>query len=442
MEATVLIEDLGKDGEGVGRAGGRVVFVPGATIGDRVRVRFPDDRRAYARAELVEIVETSPLRETPACPIASLCGGCQTMDLDYGAELAAKERRLKDALRRIGRLPDPPVEPIVGATRILRYREKATMPAGMGPEGIVFGYYARGTHHLVPVDDCLVLDEAVQEAAHRVRDVARQAELRAYDPRTGEGEIESLLVRHTTTGETLVVLTVARPVPKEPWVTLLPGRLPSLRALFLAVERNPTNRLVGRRTERIWGRPFVMETLLGRRFRISPASFFQANPSMAEEIFGAARESVRERQPRTLLDLYAGTGTLALLVADGVEAVEGIEVVEAAARDASANARLNGLKGVRFFSGPADIVLKERLEAGMRYDVVALDPPRRGAAEAVPLILEASPLRIVYISCDPATLARDAALLAEGGYRLTRARPFDLFPRTVHVETLAVLDRA
>lgn len=441
MEATVLIEDLGKEGEGVGRADGKVLFVPGATVGDRVRVRFTDDERAFARAELIHMVEPSRDRRTPECALYGACGGCQTMDLTYEAELRVKERRVRDALVRIGGVADPPIEPIVPAADPLHYRYKATMPAGGGKDGIVFGYYARGTHRLLDVEACPVLAEPVLEAALAVRRTARKLGLRPYDERTGCGDVRSLLVRVSReTGEVMVVITGSRALPVEGWTRSLPGRIPMLRSLAFAVLHGETNRLVGEDIRVAWGQSTITEGLLGLSFRISPGAFFQSNPAMAARLFAEAREKAREAGTGPLLDLYAGCGVLALLMAHGRERVEGVEVVRSAVRDARRNAEQNGLGHALFFRGSAEEVLETRLAEGAHYDVVALDPPRKGARESVPAILRASPRRIVYVSCDPATLARDVALLAEH-YRLTSARPYDFFPRTVHVETLAVLDR-
>jgi len=441
MEATLLIEDLGKDGEGIGRAGGKVFFVRGATVGDRVRVRFREDARSYARAELVAVLEPSPERVRPECPLYEVCGGCQTMDLSYGAELRLKERRLKDALVRIGRLPDPPMEPIVPAPHRLHYRHKATMPAGGGPEGIIFGYYASGSHHLVDVDDCPVLAPPVMQAARAVRETARRLGLRPYDEESGQGDVKSLLVRASrTTGEVLVVITLSRSVPTEDLKDLLVTRVQGLASLSFAVEPRATNRLVGRDIHTAWGRPYITDHLLGLAFKISPGAFFQANPSMAERLFAEARGRAAEAGSGPLLDLYAGSGVLALLLAEGRERVEGVEVVRSAVRDATKNAWENRIFQAKFFRGMADEVLSKRLEEGAMYDVVALDPPRKGARESIPAILQARPRRIIYVSCDPATLARDVALLSDR-YSLTSAAPYDFFPETVHVETLAVLDR-
>lgn len=442
MEATVLIEDLGKDGEGVGRAEGRVLFIPGATLGDRVRVSFDPGRRAFARAEVVERLESSPWRVPIICPIYEACGGCQTMELSYEAELEAKERRLKDALSRIGALKDPPVGKIIGAPSPMGYRQKATLPVGGTPGQIHLGYYAARTHRLVPVEACPVLDPAVEGAALKVASVLSLLGAAPFDEKTGQGDIKSVMIRHSVlTGEVMVVVTLLGDFPSAEFAAQLPLALPSLTSLHLARPRRAGNRLVGESFRHLFGEKSLTEGLLGLRFKISPGSFFQVNPVMAERVFEGAREAVREIPDATVLDLYSGTGTLALLSAASAAVVEGVERVGEAVRDARESALLNGIGNARFYEGSADAVLEERLGDGARYDVLVLDPPRKGAAEAVPLMIRAAPRRIVYISCDPATLARDVALLGEGGYRLTSARPFDLFPRTVHVESLAVLDR-
>lgn len=441
MEATFLIEDLGQEGEGVGRSGGRVLFVPRTTVGDEVRASFPDDGKPYARARLIEIVRPSPERVTPECPLYETCGGCQTMDLSYGAELRVKERRLHDALQRLGGIARPPVEPIVPAPHTAHYRMKATMPASPSGSGLIFGYYRRGSHHLVDVSDCTVLDPEVQRTANIIRDALRQAGVPAWDEARQRGVVRSLMVRRSHSGGGMqAVLTVTRSLADD-WARGVPEAQPLLTGLLVAVEPVVTNRLVGDRPEVVWGEPTIREHLLGKTFRVSPTAFFQANPEMAEALFTSAAQAAGG-EGTSLLDLYAGTGTLAILLAEGRESVEGIEVIGAAVRDARANARLNGLGHVRFFSGEAASVFRDRISAGVRYDTLTLDPPRKGAQEAVPLMLEARPTRIIYVSCDPATLARDVALLGKGGYTLVSARPFDLFPRTVHVEALAVLERA
>ena len=436
-ELELTVDALAFGGDGIARADGYVVFVAGAIPGDRVRARVFKAKRAYGHARVVELLEPSPERIPPAADHP----GAPWQVLPYERQLAVKAEQVEDALRRIGRLDGFTLEPIVPAVQEWRYRNKLEYSFGTGPDGgLVCGFHAPGRwDEIVALDDCLLASERGNAAREQVLAWARAEGLRAHDRRSGEGTLRNLVVREgRRTGEVQVRLVVA------------PGALPtpSLTAgvaadslLVTTTDALGETTALGE-TELLAGSDAIEEELADLRFRISPLAFFQTNTEMAERLYGVAAELADLRGPERLFDLYSGSGTIGLVLSARVAQVYGVELVEESVADAINNARLNGIDNARFYAGDVRLALRELVEQAGRPDVVVVDPPRAGLSKkAVRRVIEAAPRKIVYVSCNPTTLAPNAAQLAEAGYALRRVRPVDMFPQTPHIECVAVLER-
>ncbi|MBX6376979.1 MAG: 23S rRNA (uracil(1939)-C(5))-methyltransferase RlmD [Clostridia bacterium] len=443
----VHVEALAAGGDGVARHGGRVVFVRGGVPGDRVRVRVVEEHPRYLRAEVQEILAASPRRVAPPCPVAGRCGGCPWQHVAYAEQLRWKRQIVVDALERIGGLRSAPVAEPVGMAEPWAYRNKAALPFAVAGERLVLGFYARGTHRVVPVDTCAVQHPLVNRVLGAVRGLAAEHRLTAYDEATGTGLLRHLVVRVSfTTDEALACLVINAPAfPGErDLAAALLAAVPGLAGVVKNVNLSRGNAIFGPHTEALAGRDHVMEVVGGMSFRVSATSFFQVNTLQAERLYDLALAAAAPEPVAAAVDVYCGTGTLACLLARRARRVWGIESHPAAVADARANARTNGLTGIEFRLGPAEGEVPRLAREGVRADAVILDPPRKGCdaavLDAVPAL---APRRLVYVSCNPATLARDLArLVATGRYRLVSVQPVDLFPHTPHVEVVAALEAA
>jgi len=433
------IDSLAHGGNGVARTdGGYVVFVSGAVPGDRVSAVVTKRKRAYAEARTVEVLEPSPDRIAPRADHP----GAPWQVLPYDKQLQIKHQQVDEALRRIGHLEDFTLEPIVPAVEQWRYRNKLEFSFGSGADGrLVCGFHAPGSWHtIVDLDDSLLGSERANHARAQVMDFCRAQGLEAYDRRAQQGLLRNLVVREgRRTGELSVRLVTAR------------GRLDT-DAFAQAVDADSllwstTDALgettVGGQTTLVTGKPTISEELSGLRFEISPEAFFQTNTEMAEVLYAAAGEFAELQGWERVYDLFCGIGTIGLTLAPRAGEVYGLEIVEDAIADAIRNAQANEIRNVQFFAGDVRLALRELLEKAGRPDVLVVDPPRAGLSQkVVRRIIETAPKRIVYVSCNPTTLAPNAAQLVEAGYALGRVRPVDMFPQTPHVECVAVLDRA
>ncbi len=437
-ELDLRVDALAFGGNGVARLDGYVVFVRGAVPGDRVRAVVTKRKRAYAEAGAVEVLEPSPERVEPAADHP----GAPWQVLPYERQLAVKEGQVDEALRRLGGLEGYALETIVPAAERWRYRNKVEFSFGTDAGGrVVAGFHAPGTwDEIVGIEDCLLISERANGALREVVAWAREQGLRPYDRRAGTGVLRNLVVREgVRTGELQVRLVVA------------PGELdePSLAdavtcdGLFVTRTDALAETTQGGRTRRVAGAPKLHEELAGLRFAVSPEAFFQTNTVMADRLDALAAELAALEGWERVFDLFCGIGTLGLSLAARAGEVWGVEVVEPAVADAIANARANAIENARFFAGDVRLALRDLVEQAGRPDVVVVDPPRAGLSQkVVRRILEAAPRRIVYVSCNPTTLAPNAAQLGAGGYALRRVRPVDMFPQTPHVECVALLERA
>lgn len=444
---TIEIEDMGVDGEGIGKIDGFTFFVKDTVPGDRVLAKIMKMKKTYGYAKLEEIIEASPDRVAAPCPVARQCGGCTLQEMSYPAQLRFKESIVRNDLRRIGGFKEEllreVLEPIVGMDEPFRYRNKMQFPVGYvkaqnGGEYLAAGFYAARTHSLIPITDCLLGAEENREIISRLLVWMEQEENRPYDEESGLGCIRHILIRKGFhTGEILVCLVVSEPIHGGEALRDALFDIPGMTSVSLNFNSERTNVILGEKTVTLWGKPTITDSIGDVRFEISPQSFFQVNPVQTEKLYGKALEFAALTGKETVWDLYCGIGTISLFLARRSAKVYGVEVVPQAIRDAKRNAAVNGIENAEFFVGKAE----EKFLPG-EPDVVVLDPPRKGCdAKLLRRILEIQPDRIVYVSCDPATLSRDLKLLCEEHYALRRAVPVDMFPETRHVETVVLMSR-
>lgn len=433
-----VIEGYASGGEGVARVEGMAVFVNGALRGERVEVLIEHIGHSAAWGRIETLTEPSPARIEPDCPYYGTCGGCQFRHMTYEEELEAKRQRVEDALRRIGGV-DIPVSVIHGAENTQRYRNKVQFPVASG----AVGYYAGRTHKVVDIADCLLQPELDTVCRTAVKDWMKRFQVPAYDERTGKGLVRHLFLRTNSTGEVLCCLVInGKSLPHEnELVDALRAAAPTLAGVVLSVNTRKTNVILGNEFRTLWGRDWLEEKLCGHTFRLSVPSFFQVNREQAEVLYRRALDFAALTGSETVVELYCGIGTISLTLAERAKQVIGVEVVPQAVEDAKENARRNGLEGkTRFECGDAGDLAAKLEEEGVRPDVVVVDPPRKGLApEVVDTIVRMKPDRVVYVSCDPATLARDVKRFGGLGYVPTKAEAVDLFPRTAHVESIVLL---
>jgi 23S rRNA (uracil1939-C5)-methyltransferase len=440
-ELELTIDRLAYGGAGVARTeSGYVVFVRGAVPGDRVRARIGKSKRSWAEAELVELLEPSPERVEPVAPHP----GAPWQVLPYERQLEEKESQVRDALSRIGGFDDPPVEPIVAAVEKLRYRNKLEYSFGMDDDGeLVLGFHRPGRFDVIDdVEDDILASERINEVREAVKAWCREEGLTAWDRETQTGVLRNLVVREgRRTGQ--VQARIVTSPGGEFRVAELAAATPAESFLWTRAE-GVAETTRGGDTRVVKGSALLDEELSGLRFRISPDAFFQTNTQMAERLYGEAANLSALSGREKVLDLYSGIGTIALVLALDAGEVWGVELVEEAVRDAIENAKLNGIDNTRFFAGDVRLVMRELLEQSGSPDVIVVDPPRAGLSQkVVRRIIEAEAQRIVYVSCNPTTLAPNARqLVADGGYELKTVRPVDMFPQTPHIECVALLERA
>ena len=440
QEHTVTIEGYGEGGMGVARIDGRVVFVHGALRGEKCRVLILKTLKSVAFAKVLEVIEPSSERITPDCPYFPRCGGCTYRHIRYEEELRLKKQRVQDNLSRIGG-SDVTVEEILGARDTLRYRNKAQYP--VSKDGAV-GFYRARTHEVIECEHCLLVKPEADAAAEALREYMQSCRVAGYDEKTGRGLVRHLYVRSNAAGESLVcVLVNGDKLPKEDrLVTLLRDACPKCTGIVLGTNTKKGNVILGDRYRTLWGSDRLEDTLCGKTFRLSAPSFYQVNRIQAERLYAKAIEFAGLTGQETVLDLYCGAGTITLALSDHAKKVLGAEIVPEAIDDARENAARNGVKNAEFFCGDASDVAKKLARENLRPDVITVDPPRKGlAADVVESIAEMQPQRVVYVSCDSATMARDVKRLADLGYTAQRACAVDMFPRADHVETVVLLSK-
>lgn len=447
----LTIEDIGVNGEGIGKVDGYTLFVKDAIIGDTVEAVVTKPKKNYGYAKMLKVIEPSVHRVEAKCPVARQCGGCQIQELSYEAQLTFKTKKVRGNLERIGgfasELLDEVMEPICGMEMPFYYRNKAQFPMGTDKEGrVVTGFYAGRTHQIIPNTECALGVPVNREILEVIVDFMNAYQVPAYEEETGRGLVRHILIRYGfTTKEIMVCLVING--DKIPYADKLVDKLTQIEgmtSITYSVNKENTNVIMGKDIGVLWGQGYITDYIGDVKYQISPLSFFQVNPVQTEKLYGLALEYAGLKGEETVWDLYCGIGTISLFLAQNAKKVYGVEIVPEAIEDARNNAEINNIKNVEFFVGKAEEVLPEQYEKHQVYaDVIVVDPPRKGCDEALlQTMVDMKPERIVYVSCDSATLARDLKYLCENGYELVKVRPVDQFPMTVHVETVALLEKS
>ena len=440
-EAT--IEDYTAEGQGVARVEGCAVFVPNAIAGERCRIRIEKVGKTWAAGKITELLEKSPHRVNRECPVAKLCGGCDFWHMDYEEETRLKAERVRSALNRIGGESLEHID-VLAAPVCTGYRNKAQYPVSSQKGRVFAGFFKAGTHSVVENERCRILPEETDRVKKLVIDYVNHYRITAYDETTGKGLLRHIYVRRGAVSKQVLVCLVVngRKLPHTEDLIQRLQAVAGFTTLVLSVNTKAGNTILGEEFITLYGQGYIEDTLCGLTFRLSPRSFYQVNHHQAQRLYEAAISQAQITKKDLVLDLYCGVGTITLAMAKAAGKVIGVEVVEQAVADARENAKRNGIENAEFFCGDAGKAALELERQGIRPDVVIVDPPRKGLnADAIEALARIAARRIVYVSCDPATLARDVALLKERGYVLKNAMAADLFPRCAHVESIVCLCR-
>ncbi len=439
----LTITAFGSEGQGIGRADGLAVFVPGALPGEKVLAVAKKTEKRFAEARLERVLEASPSRAVPPCPYYESCGGCSLMHMTYEAQLAFKTQRVRDALERIGGFSGVHVENCAPSPESLRYRNKSVFSFAESAGKVVSGCLSEKSHAVVPIADCLIAKKEAAAALSAVTEWANAHGVRAFDEKTGGGELRRLMVRTTSAGETMaVVVTKGKLRFEAELIAALMKAVPGIKSIIHNENPERTSLALGRRSRVIFGGSTVTETLAGFCFSVGAESFLQVNGAQTPNLYRAAIDALELCENDDVIDLYCGIGTISLMMAGSARSVLGVEYVPEAIRDAKRNAELNGVNNAEFICGAAENVLPKLVGAGRKFNKLLLDPPRKGAMpRAIEAIIKSGVPRIAYISCNPATLARDCRIFADAGYRIESVQPYDMFANSNHVETVVLMTK-
>ena len=446
----LTISDIGTDGEGIGKVDGYTLFVKDAVIGDTITARVIKLKKNYGYGRLMEVIEPSKDRVEPVCPVARQCGGCQIQQMSYDAQLDFKRKLVEGNLRRIGGFPDINVLPVIGMDEPYHYRNKAQYPVGRDKDGnVVIGFYAGRTHCIIDNQDCAIGARENVKILTAIRDYINENKVSVYDENTGNGAVRHILIRKGFhTGQVMVCIVVnGESLPQEDKLVakltgleLWENEGGNIYSVMININRENTNVILGDRCRTLWGKDYIEDSINGITFQISPLSFYQVNPVQTEKLYGKALEYAGLTGNEVVWDMYCGIGTISLIMATRAKKVYGVEIVPAAIENAKNNARINGLDNAEFYVGKSEEIAPKLAEQGAVPDVIVVDPPRKGCDEALlDTIVKMQPERVVYVSCDSATLARDLKYLAARGYEVKTVQPVDQFCHTVHCETVVKL---
>ncbi len=440
----VIVEDLSHLGEGVAKVDGFPIFIPAAMPGDELEVEIVKTKKNFGFGRIKNIINPSSTRVHPRCDKFGICGGCQTMSLAYETQLEFKEKRVKDSIQRIGKI-NTPVSTIIGMEDPWNYRNKAQFPIGINGNRVVMGFYRQGTHDIVNSTKCYIQHPTIDKVREVMRAFIVEHNISLYDEDTGKGLIRHLVVKvGFTTEEVMVILVInGEKLPHEGHlVENLKQVIPGLVSVCVNYNKKKTNVVMGSRVDVVYGSNYLTDRLDQLTFRISPHAFFQVNPEQTIKLYDKALEFACLSKKDNVMDIYCGIGTISLFAAQKAGKVLGIESVEAAVKDAKINAEINNIKNVEYVAGKAEVVMSKYASAGYAPDVIIVDPPRKGCDETVlEAMVRMNPSRIVYVSCNPATLARDLKILEEQGYKTVKIQPIDMFPHSAHVETVVLMSR-
>ena len=445
-EYIVDIVDIGQGGVGIGKYEGFTVFVDGGLVQDKIKVKITKSKKNYAVGDIVEIIEKSPFRVERKCSESlRQCGGCQIQELDYQKQLDVKTNEVKQVVSRIGKLDDVVIHDTLGMEHPFRYRNKAQFPIQKKDNMPVIGFYKKKSHDLISTDECIIQHEVNDKIIKIIKTYIRAYNVSIYDEKTHKGLLRHLVTKvGFTTGEVMIVLVAngkKLPYLKE-LASVLKENIPGFKTLVVNVNTQKTNVILGKENIVAYGDGMIRDYIGELVFEISPLSFFQVNPLQTEVLYNKALEYANLGENDTVFDIYCGIGTISLFLAQKAKKVYGIEIVEDAIKDAKRNAKINNMDNVEFYVGKAEEVVPKMYKEGKRANVVVVDPPRKGCDEKVlDTIVSMEPDRVVYVSCNPSTLARDLAYLNERGYKCHEIQPVDMFPHSVHVENVAWLSK-
>lgn len=443
---TVTIEDMGHDGAGIGKIEGYTLFIKDAVIGDMVSAKIMKTKKNYGYARLLEVIKPSKFRVEPQCSFARQCGGCQIQELDYQKQLEYKEAKIRGNLKRIGGFTDIKMEPIVGMENPFNYRNKAQFPIGTDKDGnIITGFYAGRTHDIVNNRRCFLGVEVNEQILDIIISHMEENSALAYDEQMGVGLMRHVLLRYGfATKEIMVCLVInGSSIPNEQDLLNALKKIDGMTSICLNINKQRGNVILGDKVKVLWGQGYITDKIGDIAYQISPLSFYQVNPVQTRKMYQVALDYAQLTGKETVWDLYCGIGTISLFFAEHAKQVYGVEIIPEAIADAKRNAQINGITNVEFFVGKAEVVLPEKYEKeGIYADVIVVDPPRKGCDEALlATMIKMRPNRIIYVSCDSATLARDLKYLCENEYTLEKVKGIDNFCHSTHVETVVMLTR-
>ncbi|WP_270573447.1 23S rRNA (uracil(1939)-C(5))-methyltransferase RlmD [Bacillus glycinifermentans] len=441
----VVFEDLTHEGAGVAKVDGFPVFVPNALPDEKAKIKVTRVKKGFAFGRLIDLKEESRFRTKAPCPIYKQCGGCQLQHINYEGQLLYKQKQVKDVLERIGKLDlsRVTVHPTLGMEDPWNYRNKAQVPVGTREGGLVAGFYQQRSHEIIDMNKCLIQQSENDRVVQAIKEICNRYGIKAYDEERHKGWLRHIMVRYgAATGEMMVVfITKTNDFPhKNAIMKEITASFPHVKSIVQNINPKKTNVIFGDDTTVIWGEEYIYDTIGDIKFAISARSFYQVNPEQTKVLYDKALEYAELNGEETVIDAYCGIGTISLFLAKQAKKVYGVEIVPEAIEDAKRNAELNGIENAEFEVGEAEVVIPKWYEEGISADTLVVDPPRKGCDEALlRTILEMKPKRVVYVSCNPGTLARDLRVLEDGGYATLEVQPVDMFPHTSHVECVAKL---
>lgn len=438
-----VFEDLTHDGAGVAKVDGYPIFVPNGLPGEKAKIKIIKVNKGYGFGRLMEIIEPSPYRMDAPCTIYKECGGCQLQHLSYKGQLIYKEKQVRDVLQRIGKLENVFVHPVLGMAHPWGYRNKSQVPIGEREGGLIGGFYQQRSHQIIDMKTCLIQQEMNDIVIQTVKDICSRNGIRAYNEEKHKGDLRHIMARYgAVSGEVMIVLvTRTNELPnKNKIVEEITAAIPGVKSIVQNINSKKTNVILGDQSKVLWGEEVIYDFIGGIKFAISARSFYQVNPEQTKVLYDKALEYAGLTGNETVIDAYCGIGTISLFLAQKAAKVYGVEIVPEAIEDAKRNAALNGITNVEFAVGEAETVIPNWYEEGIQADVLVVDPPRKGCDEKLlQTIIDMKPKKVVYVSCNPATLARDLRILEDGGYKTIEVQPVDMFPQTTHVECCALM---
>ncbi|NIK11657.1 23S rRNA (uracil(1939)-C(5))-methyltransferase RlmD [Alkalibacillus almallahensis] len=439
----LAFSDLTHEGEGVGKLDGYPIFVPYALPGESAKVKVIKVKKNLAFGKLIERYDTSEHRIEPPCDVFYKCGGCQIQHMTYDRQLTMKQDQVQDVMKKIAQMPDVPVHPTIGMNEPWNYRNKVQIPVGERDGKVITGFYQKRTHNIIDMDTCPVQSDANDEVVRGIRDIIDELNIQPYDEETHEGVIRHIVLRtgYHTNEMMVVIVTKTKDLPKQKeFVEKIKALHSGIKGIIQNINADKTNVIMGDKSHTLWGNDVIVDRIHDLEFAISAQSFYQVNPEQTEKLYDQALKYAQLSGKETVIDAYCGIGTISLFLAQHAKKVYGVEVVPQAVDDAKDNAKRNHIDNADFFVGEAEKVMPWWKAQGLNPDVIVVDPPRKGCDEKLlQAMVDMEPDRIVYVSCNPSTLARDLAILADSGYETQEIQPVDMFPQASHVESVTRL---